>query len=307
MGSENMFSKLCGNSIDTETAIREREKMNGSSDLVPTDAIVKPQIYITTGAKEAAVKAGLVPEAYIDCEFDIEKIKRNQIEQNRKSARKFIVKQFDKYAEITQGILSTIALRKLPKQSYILGAPNGFGKTSFVNSCIIKLFDQGKRCAPYISLTDLAQVKLHNEQRIMSGISSKDWYKGTGSIDASIEEYYDRLYQDFDSKLYVKKPINIIDQYSWSEYMSCDVLFVYFTDVSSKLLESEIFKTAITIRGAKGLPTIAMISTSLNPYIGDQYLAEYVWNEIMAYDDAADSCDRVKHISCWKDYRAPLK
>lgn len=307
MGSGNIFSKLCGNSIDTAEVIREREKENGSSELIPTDAIVKPQFFIPRGDKLAAVKAGLVPEAYMECDFDIEKIKRNQIEQNKKSARKFIVKQFDKYSEVTQGILSTIALRKIPNQSYILGAPNGFGKTSFVNSCIIKLFSQGRMCAPYISLTDLAQVKLHNEKQIMTGITSKDWYKGSGSIDASIEEYYDKLYQDIDSELYVKKPINIINQYSWSEYMSCDVLFCYFTDVSSKVLESEIFKTAITVRGAKGLPTIAMISTSLSPYVTDTYLSEYVWNEIMAYDDAANSCDRVKHISCWKDYRAPLK
>ena len=71
MGSENMFSKLCGNSIDTETAIREREKMNGSSDLVPTDAIVKPQIYITTGAKEAAVKAAKALGLNTYCRVDV--------------------------------------------------------------------------------------------------------------------------------------------------------------------------------------------------------------------------------------------
>ena len=128
-----MFSALCGNSIDASAIIRERERENGSSELLPTDAPVKPQIFIPRGSKEAAVKAGLVPSAYIDCDFDLEKIKQNQIEQNKKSARKFIVRQFDKYSEVTHGILSTIALRKIPNQSYILGAPNGFGKTSFVN------------------------------------------------------------------------------------------------------------------------------------------------------------------------------
>ena len=35
----------------------------------------KPLITISKGSKEAAVKASLIPEAYVDCDFDIKKIR----------------------------------------------------------------------------------------------------------------------------------------------------------------------------------------------------------------------------------------
>ena len=89
--------------------------------------------------------------------------------------------------------------------------------------------------------------------------------------------------------------------------MNCAVLFCYFTDVKSKIIESDTFKTAITIRGAKGLPTIGIMSTSFNPYKDDKYLSQYVWDEIISYGESDRSYDRVRHISCWKDYNAPFR
>lgn len=267
---------------------------------------VAPKLLVRQGDKIEAVKAGVVPEAYMNCDFDIDRIKENQIQQARVSKRKFKVKDFDKYCEITQGIIATIIANKVPNQSYVIGAPNGFGKTSFVNTCIIKLFSQGKMCAPYISLLDLAQIKRSHEEKLLQGITSENKYFIKDNAEASMEAYLAVMYENFDSKLYTKKPIQIIDKFSWSEYMNCSVLFCYFTDVSSKVLESEMLKTVLNIRGVKGLPTVVMISTSLNPYKNDKYLSEFVWNEILTSEDAPPCIDRVKHISCYKDYNAAL-
>lgn len=303
MGSKNIFEQTGLSVVTTQEAMKDRQDLATASI---KDNYKSPMVYIRTGDKLEAVRLGLVPEAYMNCEFDIEKVKENQIEQIKTSARKFFVKRFEDYRDVTSGIISTIISNKIPNQSYIIGAPNGFGKTSFVNTCIIRLHAQGRNCTPYISLSDLAQAKLTNEKRLLSGIGSKEIYKGD-SIDAKFEDYDSVVFDGFTSSTYDKKPINIIDRYSWSEYMNCAVLFCYFTDVRSKVLESEMLKTAITVRGAKGLPTIAMISTSLDPYKNDKYLAEYVWNEILAYNNSESSYDRVKHISCYKDYNAPLK
>lgn len=305
MGSKNLLEKAGIDIVSTEESMKDRDDLVGK---VATPEIVKPQLFIRKGDKIEAVRAGLVPAAYVDCEFSIEKIKENQKKQANVSKRKFKVKNFDNYKDVTTGIISTIISNMIPNQSYIIGAPNGFGKTSFVNTCIMRLHAQGRMCAPYISLTDLAQVKVANEKRLIEGIGARMVYGENSELyrDTSYEDYMDVVYENFDSAMYTKKPINLIDRYSWSEYMNCDVLFCYFTDVSSKVLESEMFKTAITVRGAKGLPTIAMISTSLLPYKKDTYLSEYVWNEILSYDDTP-SCDRVKHVSCYKDYYTPLE
>lgn len=305
MGSKNIFENSGINIISTAEAMKDRKEV--ARDAV-AEAYEKPKV-ATKGDKIAAVKVGLIPEAYMDCVFNIDKIVENQREQLKFSPRKFFVQRFNDYRDVTTGIISTIIANKIPNQSYIIGAPNGFGKTSFANTCILDLYAQGRfPVVPYISLSDLAQIKLTNEKRLISGLTPERFYKSAQSIDARLgEDFTEAFYDNFDKETYVKKPINLIDKFSWSEYMNSAVLFCYFTDVSSKLLESEMLKTVLTLRGAKGLPTIAMISTSLDPYKRDKYLAEYVWNEILAYNNAEPSYDRVKHISCYKDYNAPLR
>lgn len=304
MGSKKILENSGLKVKTTEEAMKDREELKTSAFLQS----IKPYSPMRPGTKVAAVKAGLVPEAYMNCEFDTDKIADNQRAQNRVSNRRFVIKRFDDYKNVTLGIIATILSNKLPNQSYVIGAPNGFGKTSFVNSCIMAMYGQGRqKVTPYISLMDLAQVKVANDKRLLGGVTSKSIYRPSWDDAYNSEEYIKSFYDKFDEETYVKKPINIIDQFSWSEYMNCDVLFCYFTDITSKVLESEIFKTAITIRGTKGLPTIAMISTSLDPYKNDKNLGEFVWNEILAYDSAEPSYDRVKHVSCYKDYNAPLK
>lgn len=288
----------------TESAVDGRQDLK---EAVTNFEPEPPKLIVRRGDKIEAVRACVVPEAYIDCDFDVDRIKENQSQQAKISKRRFMVRGFDKYCAITQGIISTVIANKVPNQSYLIGAPNGFGKTSFVNTCLIKLFSQGKLCAPYVSLSELAQVKRSHEENLLQGITSDSKYKVKETREVSIEEYMDELYEQFNSKIYTKKPIIITDKFSWSEYMNCDLLFCYFTDVSSKVLESEMLKAILNIRGVKGLPTIAMISTSLNPYKNDKYLAEFVWNEILTNDDASACFDRVKHISCYKDYNAVLE
>lgn len=301
MNSKDILKSVGLGVFETSEAIKDNEKL-----LKEKEVIKKPTIFINKTDKELAIQSGLIPKTYIDCEFDIEEIRKSQRKQFNKAVRKFTVNQFEAYKNITTSIMADIIENRIPDQSYIIGAPNGFGKTNFANSCIIKLFTQGRICTPYVSLTDLAQIKVSNERRLLAGVTSNDWYRNK-SIDTYYEDYVETFYSQLDDKVAIKKPINIINNFSWSEYMNSDVLFCYFTDVSSKVLESEILKAILNVRGTKGLPTIAMISTSLEPYKNDAMLAEYVWNEILSHGDDDVSFSKVKHISCYKDYKVSIK
>ena len=59
-------------------------------------------------------------------------------------------------------------------------------------------------------------------------------------------------------------------------------------------------KTVLDVRGVKGLPTVVLISTSLNPYKNDKVLGELIWDEILAYKSDSHCYDRVYHVSCYK-------
>lgn len=244
---------------------------------------------ITDKDREQAVYEKLIPEAYKNASFDIEKIRANIRGQYYKCNKLYKVYRFNEYASICEKILSMIRIRELPKRSYLIGAPNGFGKTSFVNECIITLRKQGFRTVPYITLWELAQIRADNEQRI-----TNPYQKFEKNGDKVV--YKDRPETDE----FKKKPEIVTNSYSYSEYINADCLFVGFTNILSKEIESYTLYQLLAIRGAKGLPTIVTISTSIEIYETDPLLKEYVWDEIKNYDENKYCYDRVYHVSCYK-------
>lgn len=244
---------------------------------------------LTEEDREQAVIEGIVPRTYKYSAFDLDKIKDNLRAQYKKSKGLYKVYRLKDYSQICLEILSTIRMKKLPGRSYIIGAPNGFGKSSFVNECLITLRKQGYKVAPYISLWELAQIRVDNEHKIMNPYRK---YK---------EDNRDYSYTEPNKVVgYLKKPEIVTGRFSYSEYINADCLFVSFTDVISKDIESHTLYQLLSLRGIKGLPTIVMISTSLEPYENDRALKEQVWDEIKAYDENKDWYDRVYHVSCYK-------
>lgn len=243
---------------------------------------------LTSVDRDFAVKMFVVPAAFRDASFDIEKIRENIKVQYQRS-KMYKIYKFSSYTNICEQILSTIRMRNLPQCSYLIGAPNGFGKTSFVSECLMTLLKQGYKVAPYISLLELAQVRVDNEQRMMKPFARFR------------EEDGRTIYTESNKPVaYCKSPEIISGRYSYSEYINADCLFVHFTDVVSKDIESHTLYQLLNIRGAKGLPTIVMMSTSLLPYESDNDLREQVWNEIRAYSENKNCYDRVYHISTYK-------
>lgn len=244
---------------------------------------------LTDDERELAVKECIVPRTYKYASFDENKIKDNLKAQYIKTKGLYKVYKYKDYLELCMGILSSIRMKQLPARSYLIGAPNGFGKTSFVNECLITLKRQGYRVAPYISLWELAQIRVDNEHRIMNPYKK---YK---------ENEDGHIYTEQVKPVgYLKKPEIVTGNFSYSEYINADCLFVSFTDVISKDIESHTLYQLLSIRGAKGLPTIVMMSTSLEPYENDKALKELVWDEIRTYNESKDCFDRVYHVSCYR-------
>ena len=289
--------------VKTETIMKDREELVKPNKIEISKPMFSP---IQVGTREAAVRLGIIPEAYKNVSFDIDRVRLNLAKQNNSTSRAYIVKNFPKYQEVAEGLIATILSNKVPDRSYLIGAPNGFGKTSLANTCILMLYKQGKMCVPYVSLSELGEVRLAEQRRIATGIFSREFFGKEAYEVSTVQEYFEACYGEFEQLTYRKEPINIIGKFSWSEYMEASVLFCYFTDITSKVVESEMLKTVLTVRGAKGLPTVVMTSTSLQPYVGDEYLYNYVWNGILEKNEREASYDRVIHISTYKQFKSVL-
>jgi len=268
-------------------------------------------IKITKATREACVKAAIIPEAYINTEFDVSKVKDNHRDQSI-NIRKHEMINFDEYIDITCNILNSIRAGIKLQGSYIIGAPNGLGKTSFVHTALMLMYQKRMRVVPYISLSEIAELKVENEKRLARGVGLSlsgrmyseniTYLNDPGDPD---RKKFNGLsyYQDIDDRDYYKKPIVITGQFSYSEYLNAEILFCFLTEPSSKEIESYTLKSILEIRAAKGLPTIVMVSTSLNPYKNNSVIGPLVWQEILSYNSNKKSYDRLEHISCFRMQR----
>lgn len=243
--------------------------------------------------RDLAVYEGLIPKAFRNSKFSSDAIKDNLKAMWKKDST-FRIHRFKEYESICNGILSALRMKQLPTRSYIIGAPNGFGKTSFVSECLMILRHYNFLAAPYISLTELATIRKDDEEKLM-----RPFYKNTviDSKSGSSTTYY----EPNTVKGYMKTPKIVTGLYSFSEYINADCLFVSLSGVISKDIESEMLHQLLNIRGAKGLPTIVMMSTSLEPYLNDSKYGDTIWNEIITHTEKEYCYDRVTHISCYKN------
>ena len=251
---------------------------------------------LTKDDRRQAVLEAIVPKAYEFAEFNEDTIKENIKKQYDKMKGLYKIYNMQKYTQICLGILSAVRMGKLPNRSYLIGAPNGFGKASFVNECLITLRAQGFRVVPYVSLWELAQIRVDSEQKLMKPYMKVKDSDGTGFTNPNVYKKED----------YMRYPEIIVNRFSYSQYINADCLFVYLSDPVSKDVESHTLYQLLNIRGAKGLPTIVMIGTSIDVYLKDSFLKEYIWNEIMEYQRVENSYDRLYHISCYRVKKSAL-
>ena len=291
MGSS--LSAMQGLGLKIKTEFEARKEFGDQDSSFEYTGIKPPLIHVKGGDKQMAVTMGLIPKAYLEVEFDEQHIKDNVVAQAKATTRKFKVKRFKNYMQTLNLILAKIRSGHTPDCSYLIGAPNGFGKTSFVTTCLRLMHAQSWKAVPYISLAELADMRMDNERKIVKGIEIK-------SRKTTDDDDYELVYKLQDSSEVVKMPQKQTQCYGWSEYMNADILFCFLSSLDSKVIESNTLKGILDIRGAKGLPTVVFISTAINPYTADNNLREYVWDEILAYKEDSNCFDRIYYVSCYK-------
>ena len=118
------------------------------------------------------------------------------------------------------------------------------------------------------------------------------------------ETYYEVLKDNNGNEIigneYIKRPDKIENIFSFRDYINSDCLFTFFTEETAREIESYMLSQILQMRGAKGLPTIVMMSKSLDLYLKQPKLKQYIWDEILAYSEVDNCFDRVYHISCYK-------
>lgn len=294
--------------VKTEETSETNEKLYSECKEAGMD-VIEPKVKeeqhkifygLTNEDRHVAVQKHIVPQAYKDSAFDIDKIKENIRAMFKHSKGAFTTHKLNEYEQVCNGILSAIRMKKLPARSYLIGAPNGFGKTSFVYESLITLNAHGFRVAPYISLSELAQLRDDNEKELLNpknNVVYKYMVKDS-------EQYYEVLRDNNGNEIigneYVKRPDKIENIFSFRDYINSDCLFTFFTEETAREIESYMLSQILQIRGAKGLPTIVMMSKSLDLYLKQPKLKQYIWDEILAYSEKDNCYDRIYHVSCYK-------
>ena len=266
--------------------------------------------------RELACRMNLVPVGYKEARFDKQRIIDNIQDHYKRTNALYYTYDLDEYIDTCVKILNSIRLGKLPPRSYVIGAPNGFGKTSFVNECIMTLNKNCYVVTPYISLYELGVTRKIDSDILLKPYSY-DVYKREIAEDREKRAELEREYLTkgvipnmkgnyhieprFNKGRIVKgDPKEVCGRYSYSEYINADCVFVDLSGIMSKDVESRELYQLLSIRGKKGLPTIVTVSTSMDYYYADVVLREQIWDEIMCQDENTDLYDRLYHVSCYR-------
>lgn len=139
--------------------------------------------------------------------------------------------------------------------SYIIGAPNGFGKETFANTVIRILDKQNRKAVPYINLSTLGT--LYESHR-----KSKENYLKYGGKQQEV----------------MKK-----DGYQWQDYIEADIAIVSLTGVLAKEYESQVLSLLVKQRSFENKPTIVMLEHTLDVYTMDSKLYKNYWSDMLVH------------------------
>ena len=142
----------------------------------------------------------------------------------------------------------------------------------------------GKKAVPYTSLFELAELRGDYEKYVLRKFKRKQ-------EDEEEKEEGFGIYNDE-----VKK-------YTWKDYISADIVFVFLTTLDNAQIESNTLKALLEIRSNKMLPTVVLTDSSLDAYESDARLKRYVWDDIVAPSEEMATYDRMLHVSTYKRYK----
>ena len=156
--------------------------------------------------------------------------------------------------------------------SYLISAPNSFGKTTAMHTIIKRYLLQGKTAVPYVSLSRLAELRLKHEKYLKSTL----W--GYPAEDGNINGF------------------------TWADWLNADIVAVKLTDFEAATVESAMLYSLLSHRGEKNLPTLVTTDYTIKPYLDNKQLKRVYWDNILVFNEAKPSFDRVIYKNTYKQY-----
>ena len=143
--------------------LRERNKIDN-----------QPIFKITNAVKENVVSYGLIPEEYRDIEYD-EKVMYSILSQ-RYRGKKVKVQNYSSFVNTLSAILASCRTGQKLRHSYIIYGDKGFGKKTFVYTCLKYLYARNVPIlCKYTSLSELGLLKAEAIKRA-SAINNLGYY-----------------------------------------------------------------------------------------------------------------------------------
>lgn len=245
-----------------------KQQINNRSTLKQVRAAIK--YHVTKIESNEAVEKGLIPEYRWEDEWDKDILQKDIVEMGKLYGYK--LSNYKMWSDTLTNILMTISSSLKITESYLIGAPNDYGKAIFAYTCIKRLYALNRRVVPYITLGNL-------------GVLRKE---------------YDRYIA---YRAEPKKEFSSENKYTWDDYVKAEIAFVSFTDVSRGWLEWNVLNSLISERSLNALPTIVFTRNSIELYKKDKDLKRQYIDELVAHNSRASKYDKLTYIAVYKSYR----
>lgn len=284
---------------------------NGDSNFIPPMSpieVARNNGELTVGDNKSAFAHGIVPKHREDDEFSPD-YTRNYINECYKYD-KIPVRGLDKYIELLSKILLDIRSDKQIDRSYFISAHNGYGKTTFANTCIKYLHKSGKKVVPYLSLQEIYNIVIAENLllRINKAYITQDEKRVGHSLDDS-NKYVDwkankqtgAVFEQYNIEAFVENYASF--NFSYADFINCEILFTCFSPSFMQCYELPTLKMLLQERSRRGKPTIVFGDQALGAYIkqGDN---DVMWKEMLAKNAYENFClDRLNYIACYRDMR----
>lgn len=231
---------------------------------------------IGSAVKKKALSFGYVPEHRIEDEFSVDVLSENIKEMVGTSGNYGVnIEDLKQYGSLLSSLLTELRMNKLPTHSYLIGASNGFGKTTFVNTAIKTMIAFDRKVVPYMSLSEIAELMIEDYDMARRKLNREKF--------------------DDESELDRKA-----DECGWKDFVNADLVFCYLTGVDKDCMwvEMSTLKRLLQLRGNKGKATIVMMSESLDWYWNEDRTRKYIMNELIEVKGAQTArYDKLQHIS----------
>lgn len=210
------------------------------------------RIKATKGGVYDTIGKLLIPCEYSNIDFDMKMFNKRVQEYIENNNYVFDPNEIKILQETLKEIKENIENGYKPNYSYLISTPNGFGKTTFANTCIKILDGNGFQCVPYGSLEEYTISWL--EKNKLGLLNSK--FKLQEEMSEELKE--------------ANSILNYKDIYDWRNLLKADVIFVQYVGGLNSEMELLGLKSLLLVRGMKNLSTIVFTDNPIDSIVNDR-------------------------------------